>query len=146
MHAFLVARSFMAGGCNRVLGLDLALAATECSKIFANGETSEIVVTDGRTRTRGGLRNTGQPPATRAAGLDHRGPSQGTEGGSMPVADHAVYCEMLDRARKGGFAYPAINVTSLTTANAVLKGLADSKSDGIIQVSTGGGAFASAQP
>jgi fructose-bisphosphate aldolase class II len=34
-------------------------------------------------------------------------------------------------------------VTSLTTANAVLKGLADSKSDGIIQVSTGGGAFAS---
>ena len=50
---------------------------------------------------------------------------------------------MLDRARKGRFAYPAINVTSLTTANAVLKGLADSKSDGIIQVSTGGGAFAS---
>jgi fructose-bisphosphate aldolase class II len=50
---------------------------------------------------------------------------------------------MLDRARKGRFAYPAINVTSLTTANAVLKGLADSKSDGIIQVSTGGGSFAS---
>src|SRR6185369_6861193 len=61
----------------------------------------------------------------------------------MPVADYAQYCEMLDRARKGRFAYPAINVTSLTTANAVLKGLADSKSDGIIQVSTGGGAFAS---
>ena len=61
----------------------------------------------------------------------------------MPVADYAQYCEMLDRARKGKFAYPAINVTSLTTANAVLKGLADSKSDGIIQVSTGGGAFAS---
>jgi fructose-bisphosphate aldolase class II len=50
---------------------------------------------------------------------------------------------MLARARKGRFAYPAINVTSLTTANAVLKGLADAKSDGIIQVSTGGGAFAS---
>jgi fructose-bisphosphate aldolase, class II len=61
----------------------------------------------------------------------------------MPVADYATYCEMLDRARSGKFAYPAINVTSLTTANAVLKGLADSKSDGIIQVSTGGGAFAS---
>ena len=40
----------------------------------------------------------------------------------MPVADYATYCEMLDRARKGKFAYPAINVTSLTTANAVLKG------------------------
>ena len=37
----------------------------------------------------------------------------------MPVADHAKYCEMLDRARKGKFAYPTINVTSLTTANAV---------------------------
>jgi fructose-bisphosphate aldolase class II len=61
----------------------------------------------------------------------------------MPVVDYGQYCDMLDRARKGRFAYPAINVTSLTTANAVLKGLADSKSDGIIQVSTGGGAFAS---
>ena len=50
---------------------------------------------------------------------------------------------MLERARAGKFAYPAVNVTSLTTANAVLKGLADSKSDGIIQVSTGGAAFAS---
>jgi fructose-bisphosphate aldolase class II len=50
---------------------------------------------------------------------------------------------MLDRARKGTFAYPAINVSSLTTANAVLKGLAESKSDGIIQVSTGGATFAS---
>ena len=61
----------------------------------------------------------------------------------MPVADYKIYCEMFDRARKGQYAYPAINVTSLTTANAVLKGLAESKSDGIIQVSTGGGAFAS---
>jgi fructose-bisphosphate aldolase, class II len=61
----------------------------------------------------------------------------------MPVADYATYCTMLDRARADKFAYPAINVTSLTTANAVLKGLAESKSDGIIQVSTGGGAFAS---
>src|SRR5512136_3030708 len=61
----------------------------------------------------------------------------------MPVATHAQFCEMLDRARKGKFAYPAVNVTSLTTANAVLKGLAESRSDGIIQVSTGGAAFAS---
>ena len=62
----------------------------------------------------------------------------------MPVADYAqVLRDVRSRARQGRFAYPAINVTSLTTANAVLKGLADSKSDGIIQVSTGGGAFAS---
>ncbi len=61
----------------------------------------------------------------------------------MPIADYATYCAMLDRAQEGSFAYPAFNVTSLTTANAVLKGLAESRSDGIIQVSTGGGAFAS---
>jgi fructose-bisphosphate aldolase class II len=61
----------------------------------------------------------------------------------MPVANFDTYCTMLDRAREGRFAYPAINVTSLTTANAVLRGLAEAGSDGIIQVSTGGGAFAS---
>ena len=61
----------------------------------------------------------------------------------MPVADFKTYCAMLDRARSGGFALPAVNVTSLTTANAALRGLAESKADGIIQVSTGGGAFAS---
>src|SRR5512137_1686182 len=61
----------------------------------------------------------------------------------MPFANYSIFCEMLDRARENHFAYPAVNVTSLTTANAVLKGLAESRSDGIIQVSTGGGAFAS---
>jgi len=61
----------------------------------------------------------------------------------MPVADYTIYCQMIDRALAGKFAYPAFNVTSMTTASAVLKALAESKSDGIIQVSTGGGAFAS---
>lgn len=60
----------------------------------------------------------------------------------MPVADYKIFCQMIDQAREKSFAYPAINVTSLTTANAVLKGLAESGSDGIIQVSTGGAAFA----
>jgi fructose-bisphosphate aldolase class II len=36
-----------------------------------------------------------------------------------------------------------VNVTSITTINASLKAFADAKSDGIIQVSTGGGEFAS---
>ncbi len=61
----------------------------------------------------------------------------------MPVADYDTYCRMLDNAKENHFAYPAINVTSLVTANAVLQGLAETKSDGIIQVSTGGPAFAS---
>ncbi len=61
----------------------------------------------------------------------------------MPVADYKTYCRMLDTAKEKNFAFPAINVSSLTTANAVLKGLAAAKSDGIVQVSTGGGEFAS---
>jgi fructose-bisphosphate aldolase, class II len=61
----------------------------------------------------------------------------------MPVPDFKTYCAILDTARDGRFALPAMNVTSLTTANAVLRGLAESKADGIIQISTGGGAFAS---
>ena len=61
----------------------------------------------------------------------------------MPVADHATYCKMLENAYANGFAYPAINVTSMITANACLQAFAEKKSDGIIQVSTGGGQFAS---
>ncbi len=61
----------------------------------------------------------------------------------MPVADYETYCEMLDDAKTNQYAFPAINVSSLVSANAVLRGLAEAKSDGIIQVSTGGGAFAS---
>src|SRR4249919_3674916 len=61
----------------------------------------------------------------------------------MPVPDLKTYSAILDGARAGHFALPAANVTSLTTANAVLRGLAECKADGIIQISTGGGAFAS---
>ncbi|MEE9403361.1 MAG: class II fructose-bisphosphate aldolase [Algisphaera sp.] len=61
----------------------------------------------------------------------------------MPVADYATYCKMLDNAFDNHFAYPAINVSSMVTANAALKAFADLKCDGIIQVSTGGGKFAS---
>lgn len=61
----------------------------------------------------------------------------------MPVADYATYCKMLDHARAKKFAYPAINVTSMVTANAALAAFAEARSDGIIQVSTGGGKFAS---
>jgi fructose-bisphosphate aldolase class II len=50
---------------------------------------------------------------------------------------------MLDRAKTGGFAYPAINVTSSESLNAALRGFADAGSDGIVQISTGGAEFAS---
>lgn len=52
---------------------------------------------------------------------------------------------MLDTARQGGFAFPAINVTSSTTLNAALAGFAEAESDGIIQISTGGAEFLSGQ-
>ncbi len=61
----------------------------------------------------------------------------------MPVADFKTYSKMLDNAYRKGFAYPAINITSMITANACLKAFAEKKCDGIIQVSTGGGQFAS---
>ena len=61
----------------------------------------------------------------------------------MPVANPSQYAAMIDAAQEGSYAYPAINVTSLITINAALQAFAEQKSDGIIQVSTGGGKFAS---
>ena len=61
----------------------------------------------------------------------------------MPIATPEQYRQMLDAAQKGGYAYPAINITSLTTANGALKAFSESNSDGIIQLSSGGGQFAS---
>lgn len=63
----------------------------------------------------------------------------------MPVASPEVYGEMLDRAKSGAFAYPAINCTSSQTINAALRGFAEAESDGIVQVSWGGAEFASGQ-
>ena len=61
----------------------------------------------------------------------------------MPLATPQTYAAMLDRAKDGGFAYPAINITSSETINGAIKGFADAGSDGILQVSTGGAEFAS---
>jgi fructose-bisphosphate aldolase class II len=61
----------------------------------------------------------------------------------MPIASPDAYAEMLDRAKAGAFAYPAINVTSSQTLNAALRGFAEAESDGIIQVSTGGAEYLS---
>ncbi|MBU1250463.1 MULTISPECIES: class II fructose-bisphosphate aldolase [Microcella] len=63
----------------------------------------------------------------------------------MPIATPDQYAEMLDKAKKGGFAYPAINVSSSSTINAVLQGLSDAGSDGIIQVTTGGADYFAGQ-
>jgi fructose-bisphosphate aldolase class II len=61
----------------------------------------------------------------------------------MPIATPDVYAEMLDKAKRESFAFPAINVSSSQTLNAALQGFADAGSDGIIQVSTGGAEYLS---
>lgn len=61
----------------------------------------------------------------------------------MPVVNYEQYLNMMKAAYDNHYAYPAVNVSSMETANAVLKGLADAKSDGIVQVSVGGAEFAS---
>ena len=63
----------------------------------------------------------------------------------MPIATPEQYAEMFDKAKKGGYAFPAINCTSSSTINAAIKGFADAGSDGIIQFSTGGAEFGSGQ-
>jgi fructose-bisphosphate aldolase class II len=61
----------------------------------------------------------------------------------MPIASPEKYAEMLDAAKTGKYAYPAINITSSQSINAALAGFAEAGSDGIIQVSTGGAEYAS---
>ncbi|GAA4541276.1 class II fructose-bisphosphate aldolase [Pseudonocardia xishanensis] len=61
----------------------------------------------------------------------------------MPIASPEIYNEMLDKAKSGEYAYPAINVTSSETLHAALRGFAEAGSDGIVQVSTGGAEFLS---
>ena len=60
----------------------------------------------------------------------------------MPIATFDQYCEMLKKAKEGKYAYPAINITGLETLNAAIEGFAEAESDGMVQVSTGGGAHA----
>jgi fructose-bisphosphate aldolase, class II, yeast/E. coli subtype len=61
----------------------------------------------------------------------------------MAIATPEVYAELIDRAKSGGFAYPAVNVTSSQTLTAALRGFAEAESDGIIQISVGGAEYAS---
>ena len=59
----------------------------------------------------------------------------------MPVATPEVYAQMIDSAKAGKFAYPAINVSSSQTLHAALQGFTEAGSDGILQVSTGGAEY-----
>ncbi len=63
----------------------------------------------------------------------------------MPIATPETYASMIDRAKAGAFAYPAINCSSSQTVIAALQGFAEAESDGIIQFSWGGAAYATGQ-
>ncbi len=61
----------------------------------------------------------------------------------MPIASPEKYAEMLDAAKNGSFAFPAVNVSSTQTLHAALQGFTDAGSDGIVQVSIGGADYLS---
>ena len=63
----------------------------------------------------------------------------------MPLATSDQYRTMIDVARAGGYAYPAVNVSSSETLNAALRGFAEARSDGIIQITTGAACYLSGQ-
>ncbi len=63
----------------------------------------------------------------------------------MPIASREVYEEMLNKAKAGAYAYPAVNCTSSQTIIATMRGFAEAECDGIVQFSTGGAEFASGQ-
>ncbi len=57
------------------------------------------------------------------------------------VVTGAAYREVIEAAKAGGYALPAVNVVGTNTANAVLEAAAKAGSDVIIQLSNGGAQF-----
>ena len=55
------------------------------------------------------------------------------------------YKTLVDAAKEGGYAFPAVNVTGTNTVNAVLEAAAKANSDVIIQLSNGGAQFFAGQ-
>ena len=62
---------------------------------------------------------------------------------TMPVATPEQYRAMLDAAQRGGYAYPAVNIATVTSIHGALRGFAEAKSDGILQILPSSAAFAS---
>jgi fructose-bisphosphate aldolase class II len=61
----------------------------------------------------------------------------------MPVPSTAEYTALIDAAAAGAFAIPAVNVTSTQTLNAALRGFAEARSPGIVQMTVGGAGYVS---
>jgi fructose-bisphosphate aldolase, class II len=61
----------------------------------------------------------------------------------MPVPTTDEYTALIDAAAASGFALPAVNVTSTQTLNAALRGFAEARSPGIVQMTVGGAGYVS---
>ena len=64
--------------------------------------------------------------------------------GSLPkpgVVSGESYRQVVEAAKAGGYALPAVNVVGTNSVNAVLEAAAKTKSDVIIQLSNGGAQF-----
>ena len=61
----------------------------------------------------------------------------------MPVPDPKTFTRILKTAQENDYAIASINVTNSNTINAALAAFVETKTDGIIQFSTGGGEHAS---
>jgi fructose-bisphosphate aldolase class II len=61
------------------------------------------------------------------------------------VVSGADYKVLVAAAKAGGYALPAVNVTSTNTINAVMEAAAQAKSDVIVQLSNGGAQFYAGQ-
>jgi fructose-bisphosphate aldolase, class II len=59
------------------------------------------------------------------------------------IATTEHYAAMLDAAAAGGYALPAVNVTSSETLNGAMRGFAEAGADGIVQITTGAAEFLS---
>jgi fructose-bisphosphate aldolase class II len=59
------------------------------------------------------------------------------------LATTEQYAALLDAASAGGYALPAVNVTSSQTLNGTMRGFAEAGADGIIQVTTGAAEYLS---
>jgi fructose-bisphosphate aldolase, class II len=59
------------------------------------------------------------------------------------IATTDQYAAMLDAASAGGYALPAVNVTSSETLNGAMHGFAEAGADGIVQITTGAAEFLS---
>jgi len=59
------------------------------------------------------------------------------------IATTEQYAAMLDAASAGGYALPAVNVTSSETLNGTMRGFAEAGADGIVQITTGAAEYLS---